>query len=210
MANISASMSNLSVAPACHSSLFDCAGPIVNSQIHDPIHHCIPVLCLSKHAPGLHIDYFSETTKNQSHKLTYFLNFFDSTSSLPGRGSLKGFAQRVGQLFGRQSQGGHRPRPEGRDAMRCHEMRCKMAFVHSAVLGFAAGTWRDVSGGPGYHEVQLVTFRTIWVSKEHGRHANVITATNNIRFPLYDYVCQECVGSCCFCSDDGRNLTASL
>ena len=51
VANISASMSNLSVSPACHSSLFDCAGPIVNSQIHDPIHHCIPMLCLWNHTP---------------------------------------------------------------------------------------------------------------------------------------------------------------
>ena len=91
--------------------------------------------------------------------ITYFLKFFDSsTSSLPGRRSFKSITQRLGQLFGRQSQSCHRPRPEGGNAMRCHEMLCRMAFFHSAVLGFVVGAWRDVSGGPGCHEVRLLSF----------------------------------------------------
>ena len=105
---------------------------------------CMPVLCLWKHTPWLQVANLSETA-NESRMLTYFFKFFDSsTSSFPGRGS-------------QWSQGCHWPR-QGGNAMRCHEMLCRLAFFHSAVLGFVAGTWRDVSGGPGCHEVRLLSF----------------------------------------------------
>ena len=124
--------------PAC--PIFRCPLPVIqvcwivldqSSMVKSMIQFIVASRCFV--CGSIHLDYKMTICQKK---------LFDSwTSSLPGGGSFKSITQRLGQLFGRQSQSCHRPRPEGGNAMRCDVMLCRMAFFHSAVLGFVVGTW---------------------------------------------------------------------